>query len=189
MKKALPKLFFASLLFFWINASPAVWAEIIPNYSDVAGDFLYAPKPQYPHTAAIQGMLGAGKFQANVDTETGKVVSVLIVGTTGYQTLDDAVVETLGRWRLKPHTVKAFYLPVTFLRDATVEEAFAKALRYTTHAPFPQAPLEARAANYALTRGWYELLIDQKTGVVTDVKVAVSSHSSSLDRSARKTFL
>jgi hypothetical protein len=117
------------------------------------------------------------------------VSTVEVVGTTGSKVLDDAVTQALGRWRLKPHTLKAFYVPVMFFFDDALEKPFGEALNYAVHAPFPTAPFQARSDIRSKIRGWYQLFIDKRTGLVTDVKVVVPSHSDVLDQTARKTFL
>jgi hypothetical protein len=103
--------------------------------------------------------------------------------------LDSAVIQALSRWRLKPHTLKAFYVPVMFFFDDALEKPFAEALKYAVHAPFPRAPFQARSDIRSATRGWYQLLIDKRTGLVTDVKVVIPSHSDLLDQTVRKAFL
>jgi TonB family protein len=161
----------------------------VPSADEIRPDLIYAPRPVYPREAQFRSVQGIGIYKAQVNGETGKVAAVAVVKTAGYRLLDNAVIDALKRWRLKPHSVAAFYYRFGFVPELDMGGGLAEAQRYATYSPMPQAPLQARADIQSPIRGEYQLLIDPKTGRVTDVKIAISSHSSLLDQVARTAFL
>lgn len=161
----------------------------IATAAEVQADVLYAPRPVYPHEAQFRGMQGIGTFKVQVNTETGKVSAVSVTKSSGYKMLDEATIDALKRWRLKPHTAAAFYFQMGYVPELEVGSPLAAAQKYATYSPMPQAPLQARADIHSPIRGEYQLLIDRKTGRVTDVKVLIPSHSDALDSTAKKAFV
>ncbi len=188
VKQPLLHLSLAAFLFGAGHVLSARTETVIPNYRQLGANLTYSPAPNYPRRAQFQGVQGAGKYKVNVDTTTGKVSSVEVVGPIGYKELDDAVADALRRWKVKPQTVSVFYVPVLFFFDKQLEKTYDEALVYASYAPFPQAPFKVRSDIRGEIRGWYQLSIDRKTGLVSDVKVSVTSHSSVLDQTAIATY-
>jgi periplasmic protein TonB len=72
------------------------------------------PKPQYPAEARRRRITGNGLFHLHVSYATGDVTSVGILTSTGHRILDDAAVESLKRWKFRPHSVIGMKVPITF---------------------------------------------------------------------------
>src|SRR5438874_7700922 len=72
------------------------------------------PTPKYPSEARRRHITGKGFFHLHVSRETGDVTSVEILESTGHRILDDAAVETLKRWKFRPHTVIGIKVPINF---------------------------------------------------------------------------
>ncbi len=148
---------------------------------------IYAPAPEYPRLARETHREGTGKFEGIVNSETGKVSKVLVVQSTGYQLLDAAAIGAIRRWRVKPHTIEAFYVPLDFRIGGAVGKQLRVARTHTTYAPAPVYP-------YAMYRygvhasGRYQITVDSETGRVTNVKVLATSRVLSLDQSCLATF-
>jgi TonB family protein len=176
------------LSFFSARGVAAQHAAPIATAAEVQADLLYSPRPSYPREAEFRGVQGVGTFQVEVNTETGKVFAVSVAKSSGYKALDEATIDALKRWRLKPHTAAAFYFQMGYVPERELGNPLAAVQKYATYSPMPQAPLQARADIQSPIRGEYQLLIDRTTGRVTDVKVLIPSHSDLLDRTARTAF-
>jgi TonB family protein len=69
-------------------------------------DRAYAPVPQYPDEAKKHHQTGSGLFRITPDLNTGSVVTVTVIKSTGYPTLDNSAVKAFrhtrwlpGRWK------------------------------------------------------------------------------------------
>jgi len=51
---------------------------------------------------------------ADIDYESGKVIAVRMLQSTGNPKLDAASLATFRKWRFKPKTVRHVKIPVTF---------------------------------------------------------------------------
>jgi len=75
---------------------------------------LNTPRPEYPYEARRQKVTGSGVAAITVDPVSGNVASVVMEGSTGSLTLDNAAVGAFRRWRFKPGTVTKVRSPITF---------------------------------------------------------------------------
>ena len=69
---------------------------------------------KYPYIERMRHHAGAGVFRIFVDLNTGSVMNVLVMKSTGFKRLDDCAVASLRQWRWKPRTWKQIDMPVTF---------------------------------------------------------------------------
>jgi protein TonB len=72
------------------------------------------PTPRYPTEARRDHITGKGLYHLHVSYETGEVMSVDVLKSTGHRILDDAAVATLKQWKCRPHTVIGLKIPITF---------------------------------------------------------------------------
>jgi hypothetical protein len=57
---------------------------------------------------------GRGLFLLDFDYETGRVIDVHILKSTGDATLDEVSLKAFRRWRCKPHTYRQVKKSITF---------------------------------------------------------------------------
>jgi TonB family protein len=86
---------------------------------------VYSPPPEYPMQARSQlsflaardyGQQGSGLFRLVLDRETGTVIRVKALQSTGVPTFDRAAISAFQRWRFKaPTTFDTVLVPVTFM--------------------------------------------------------------------------
>jgi TonB family protein len=72
------------------------------------------PTPEYPAEARARQLSGTGLYELHVLVETGEVSSVTVISSTGYPILDDAAIQALKSWWLRPHTAIRVKVPITF---------------------------------------------------------------------------
>jgi TonB family protein len=75
---------------------------------------IHSHRPDYPKSARQQGLGGHGEFAMSIDPETGAVVSVDTIKSTGVPLLDQCAIRAFRQWRFKPHTVTRVRTPITF---------------------------------------------------------------------------
>jgi protein TonB len=85
-------------------------------------NYLHNPKPFYPAAARQRGWEGGVKLRVHV-LETGFCDQVLIHSSSGYDSLDEAAIETVKKWRFVPAKrgetpiVSWVIVPITFRLD------------------------------------------------------------------------
>jgi TonB family protein len=84
-----------------------------PNSAHAKHPVLYAPPPKYPFAARARHLTGAGVFACNL-RQDGTVASVDIVKSTGHDSLDDAAISALRRWKFKPGGAHVVRVPLAF---------------------------------------------------------------------------
>ena len=72
--------------------------------------------PQNPYAERKRHHTGSGSFRVTLDLNTGSVVKVTVVKSTGFPALDNSAANSFRRWRWKPGKWKEIELPVTFTR-------------------------------------------------------------------------
>lgn len=85
-----------------------------PRASEAA--VVYAPLPRYPANARYTfgpPPSGTGRYLVKFGAD-GRVISVSVVQTTNSTTLDNAAIETLKTWRVKPGAPSQRVVPITF---------------------------------------------------------------------------
>ena len=75
---------------------------------------LKAPRPEYPYEARSRRITGSGLAIMVVDPNTGIVVEVTMVQSTGNQILDNSAISRFRRWRFKSGTATKVRVPITF---------------------------------------------------------------------------
>jgi TonB family protein len=71
---------------------------------------IYAPAPEQPVTYHT----GIGTFRFIIDYDTGKVIDVKIIKSTGRISFDQAVVKAYRQWRFLPHKARSIDTTVGF---------------------------------------------------------------------------
>jgi TonB family protein len=72
------------------------------------------PRPEYPLEARQRFITGRGMYQVIFRPETGAVIRVSVLQSTGSKILDDAAVKALSRWRARPGRLSRMHVPFTF---------------------------------------------------------------------------
>jgi len=75
---------------------------------------LFAPRPSYPYEARRSGTTGSGVAELAVNATSGNVIDARMSQSTGSAILDNATLETLGRWRFKPGVASNIAVPITY---------------------------------------------------------------------------
>ena len=89
-------------------------------------DILVKRAPEYPVEDRRAYHQGRGIFRIVFDTKTGWAKEVIVRKSTGWQTLDKAVITAFRQWRVKPGKWKQFDFPVTYQMSRSREEAMEK---------------------------------------------------------------
>ncbi len=167
---------------------------------------LYSPAPKYPAAARAKGLEGKGLFRLVLNQDTGEVLRVEILKSTGHNILDQAATEAYRRWRFKPGQFTAVEIPTNFSRDGSdsveidgvspqafaskrlsVEDDATKAEVFPIEHPAPEYPMWARA-RLVTGSGRFRLMVDFETGAVTRVVSVRSTGSEKLDAEGIKVF-
>lgn len=93
-------------------------AVIVPAMFTIRGHKLgearrlatYAPEPQHPITRHS----GRGTFRFIVDYDTGNVIDVKVLQSSGRKSFDEAVVKAYRQWRFLPHKIHSIDTTVAF---------------------------------------------------------------------------
>lgn len=75
---------------------------------------LTAPEPEYPTEALAKHIQGTGVYDVWVRPETGVVIRVDVICSTGSKLLDDAAVRSLQHWRARPNAISRIRVPIRF---------------------------------------------------------------------------
>ena len=81
-------------------------------------DQIKAFAPHYSYQDRAAHHQGHGFFRIMIDLKTGSVVTIAIVKSTGFKTLDDSAVQALRKWCWKPGKWKEVDVPVTYVIGA-----------------------------------------------------------------------
>jgi protein TonB len=82
--------------------------------AEVRKFLISGPPPEYPIEARRRHFAGKGVFQLTVSEDTGEVVSVTVLTSTGYPMLDHSATKALKRWKFRPRTLSSVTVPITF---------------------------------------------------------------------------
>jgi TonB family protein len=74
----------------------------------------YAPRPIYPYEARRQRVTGSGVALLMVDAASGNVTDVVMAQSCGNAILDNATLDALRRWRLRPGCAVRVRVPLTY---------------------------------------------------------------------------
>jgi TonB family protein len=96
------------------TAAQAQREATLPKLFDVEEYALKHPTPPFPKAARAKHIHGFGVFVMDIDVDSGQVIDVTVITSTGSKLLDQSAVETLRRWEFRPHTVKRVKVPITF---------------------------------------------------------------------------
>jgi TonB family protein len=75
---------------------------------------LNAPRPEYPYEARRQKITGHGIVVMTIDSESGNVIDVTMLQSTGSPVLDNATLSSFRRWRFKTGAPSKVRVPITF---------------------------------------------------------------------------
>jgi TonB family protein len=167
------------LLFFYTTAEAKRVAEK-QGYIDLPRGLLEYEWPTYPFEARLNDLDGEGLYRLEIDRETGRVSSVIVLKSTTHKILDDAAIKAFRKWRFQPNRFSAVRIPAIFTING---HKLGEARRLATYAPQPDRPVTARNG-----RGTYRFIVDYATGNVTEVKVLQSSGRKDFDRAVVKAY-
>jgi TonB family protein len=164
-------------------------------------------EPEYPVEARRRHLTGSGVLELKLSPDTGEVLSVTVITSTGHSILDRAAIDAFKRWRFRPHMFSRVKVPITFsipkksgqpakqitapvtsgsAQDTDIASVPSK--NHSIYAPRPDYPLEARRQH--LTGSAILILhIDKPSGTVTSIDVAKSTGHKILDDAATGAFL
>jgi TonB family protein len=149
---------------------------------------IYYPYPKYPYVARAERWEGNGLYLLNFDRQTGKVIKVDVLQTTGHKVLDETAIKTFAKWRFKaPLPFRGVRIPVRFSLTRRVPFGLEKIRANALYSPIPPYPLDALRANIGGS-GRFEVVVDFETGQVQDVKILQTTGDGRLDRSVISTF-
>ena len=87
------------------------------NPAEMRRVMTFTPDPVYPPTGRLRGLHGSGEFRIRIVEETGRITKVEVAKSTGHKELDEAALEALRRWRVRPKSgYDGFLVPITFVR-------------------------------------------------------------------------
>jgi len=75
---------------------------------------IYTPRPVYRPEWAKQGLAGKGVVLVTIDQQSGKVMGVRMLQSTGHKQLDGAALEAYSQWRFQPGTGSQVRIPIEF---------------------------------------------------------------------------
>jgi TonB family protein len=141
--------------------------------------------PEYPWTARLNHLEGAGLFRLELDQRTGTVTRVSVIESTGHQVLDEAAMGALRKWRFVPGVIHAARVPIRFSL-ANYSLGLPKIGANAIYTPVPPHPPDAFWYNIRAT-GQFEVIVNFETGQVEDVKVLKTIGDGRFDRSVTNT--
>jgi TonB family protein len=157
------------------------------SVSETVADLAATPHPAYPFEARRDYLQGQGLYLVRFDPDTGRARDAIVIRSSGHAILDEAAINSLRRWRIRPHTLKAVKVPFNFELNGATAAAMRAAGGNVLYAPAPHFPLSARW-EHVQGSGKFELLIDRRSGAVTDVKVLETMRDVRLDAAAIEAF-
>lgn len=73
------------------------------------------PHPTYPPIGRLRALKGSGEFRLRIVEKTGKIIEVGVLKSTGHKELDDAALQALRSWRVRPRSgYDGFIVPISF---------------------------------------------------------------------------
>jgi TonB family C-terminal domain len=78
--------------------------EVHTELTPYREDLLQRPAPAYPAGPRGQKDQGIGVFRIRFDVESGQAIAVKVVNSTGHFGLDQAALDALRNWTIKPRT-------------------------------------------------------------------------------------
>jgi TonB family protein len=111
---------FALFFLFAFLTIPSMHAQIgSPIARPQPPKAIYTPQPVYRPEWAKQGLAGKGEALVTIDEQTGKVVGVRMLKSTGNQQLDGAALAAYSQWRFQPGTGSQVRIPIEFANRPT----------------------------------------------------------------------
>jgi TonB family protein len=92
-------------------------AANIPKFDKsmlVSGNLRKEQRPDYPVEARRAYLTGSGVFILNIGKKTGRVDSIQINKSTGYEILDRAAMKAFITFRFKPNVPSKVWIPIEF---------------------------------------------------------------------------
>ena len=144
--------------------------------------------PEYSQAARERGLSGSGLALLEINTGTGEVKRVTITKSTGHEILDKSALSAYRRWRFVPHTISQAEVPIIFTALGSVDPSVRTNVgSLAIRSPQPDYPLKAIELEMVGT-GAAVLDVDQRTGVVTSVRMSPSTGHKLLDDAAMNAF-
>ena len=169
----------------WGQTAPAETGE---RSSDFRRYITSRYDAEYPREAREHGLAGVGSALLKIDPGSGFVKSVTIAKSTGHEILDQAAIRAYRRWRFIPHTISEAEVPIIFTRLGSIDPSLET---YTAGIAIKRPPLQypLRAMELDIGgKGVAVLDVDERTGMVTSVRIAESTGHKMLDDAALDTF-
>lgn len=95
-------------------------------------EIIAQPRPEYPVEDRRLYHQGEGFFRIVFDTKTGTPKDVIVRKSTGWPTLNNAVITALRQWRMKPEKWKEINVHIIYVMARSREEAISKARQLET---------------------------------------------------------
>ena len=88
--------------------------EYPKEHSPWRDDVVHMVPPKYPYADRSAHRSGKGLYRLSLDVSTGAVTNVRIVRSTGSETLDQAAIEALRQWAIRPEKWLELDIPIEF---------------------------------------------------------------------------
>src|SRR5437868_1426317 len=85
-------------------ATDQLHGDVHTELTDYREDLIKQPPPRYPPGPRGQRAQGIGVFRIRFNYDSGQAVAVTVVNSTGHVSLDQASMEALRNWTIKPRT-------------------------------------------------------------------------------------
>ena len=175
----------SAILFIGFAVLPLHAAEIV--LPAALQNVRHQVRPEYPWTARLNRMEGAGVFRLDLDPQTGRVTKVTAIETTGHQVLDNAAIQAFQKWRFAPGVFRAVKIPVHFSLAKGYSLGLPEIGANAIYTPVPPYPPDAYSWDIRGT-GQFQVIVNFETGEVEDVKVLQTIGDGRFDRSVTNTL-
>lgn len=98
-----------------------LYGEVHTELTAYRDDLINQPPPEYLAGARGRRPQGVGVFRIRFNFESGRALRVRIINSTGYVALDQASIEALRQWTVKPRTWQNIDVVIRFATKAPNE--------------------------------------------------------------------
>ena len=112
--------------------SATLHGEVHTELTAYREDLIEQPAPEYPVGPRGRRYQGVGVYRIRFNYDSGKAASVSVNTSSGHVLLDQAAIEALGKWTIKPHSWHSIDVLIRF----AVNDAAARSPPSSSR-PFP----------------------------------------------------